>query len=181
MESWHLCACAIKYLQNFPKSYAASRGFFTTAQLSCFCVPLVGSWHHRITSRFQNAHFVISAPFFIKKGICNHCDATSVVERVHAASMALHAKFVVSASLCWILAKKIVRRPRGSVCWPAAGFVACCLSCVSCAKICGKPKAKIVCLNEKEHLLRLATIHHVTDDRRQTQHCTNSATVSTVG
>jgi len=29
---------------------------------------------------------------------------------------------------------------------------------------------------------RLATILHVTDDRRrQTQHCTNSATVSTVG
>jgi len=29
---------------------------------------------------------------------------------------------------------------------------------------------------------RLATIHNVTDDRRrQTQHCTNSATVSTVG
>jgi len=27
---------------------------------------------------------------------------------------------------------------------------------------------------------RLATIHNVTDDR-QTQHCTNSATVSTVG
>jgi len=30
-------------------------------------------------------------------------------------------------------------------------------------------------------LWRLATIHNVTDDRRQTQHCTNSATVSTVG
>jgi len=28
---------------------------------------------------------------------------------------------------------------------------------------------------------RLATIQHVTDDRRWTQHCTNSATVSTVG
>jgi len=28
---------------------------------------------------------------------------------------------------------------------------------------------------------RLATILHVTDDDRQTQHCTNSATVSTVG
>jgi len=31
---------------------------------------------------------------------------------------------------------------------------------------------------------RLATIHNITDDRqtdRQTQHCTNSATVSTVG
>jgi len=31
---------------------------------------------------------------------------------------------------------------------------------------------------------RLATIHHITDrqtDDRQTQHCTNSATVSTVG
>jgi len=28
---------------------------------------------------------------------------------------------------------------------------------------------------------RLATILHVTDRRRQTQHCTNSATVSTVG
>jgi len=30
---------------------------------------------------------------------------------------------------------------------------------------------------------RLATIHNVTDDdrRRRTQHCTNSATVSTVG